>query len=392
VSDLAPVMSAERWVRVQDVFSAALDCEAAARSELVDRHCAGDEELRREVQSLLDSHERGGLLDQLARKITAPTLLRAHVAAMDWRGRRVAQYTVLEVLGSGAMGLVHKARDERLGRYVALKFLPPHLAALPDARQRFLLEARAAAALDHPNICTIHEIGLTTDGQPFIAMALYDAETLQARLARGALPIDDALAIAQQVASGLAKAHEHGVIHRDVKPSNIMLLCDGTVKILDFGVARLVDADVTLDEGTAVGTAAYMSPEQARGEPVDNRTDVWSLAVVLYEMILGARPFAGDDTLALRHAVLEVEPLPARDLRANLPDALDALLHKALAKAPEQRYTSMAQMATELAAFGERIRGHAVSPIGPVGPLSVVEDCQLSSGGERRRIARQVFF
>ncbi|MEA3179394.1 MAG: hypothetical protein QOI59_2917 [Gammaproteobacteria bacterium] len=387
MSDLAPVMSAERWVRVQDVFSAALECDAETRNQLVDRRCAGDEELRREVQSLLDSHERGGLLDQLARKITAPTLLRAHVAAMDWRGRRVAQYTVLEALGSGAMGLVHKARDERLGRYVALKFLPPHLAAQPDARQRFLLEARAAAALDHPNICTVHEIGLTTDGQPFIAMALYDAETLQARLARGALSIDDALAIAQQVASGLAKAHEHGVIHRDVKPSNIMLLCDGTVKILDFGVARIVDADVALDEGTAVGTAAYMSPEQARGEPVDSRTDVWSLAVVLYEMLVGARPFAGDDTLALRHAVLKVEPLPARDLRANLPDALDALLHKALAKAPEQRYTSMAQMATELAAFGGRIRRHAVPPIGPVSPLSVVEDCQLSSGGERRRIA-----
>src|SRR5882724_11955575 len=180
-------MSAERWVRVQDVFSAALDCEAQDRSELVDRHCAGDEELRREVQSLLDSHERGGLLDQLAQKISAPAMLRAHVAAMDWQGRRVAHYTVLEALGAGAMGLVHRARDERLGRYVALKFLPPHLAAQTDAKQRFLLEARAAAALDHPNICTIHEIGSTVDGQPFIAMALYDAETLQARLARGPL-------------------------------------------------------------------------------------------------------------------------------------------------------------------------------------------------------------
>jgi serine/threonine protein kinase/tetratricopeptide (TPR) repeat protein len=389
VNDLAPVMSAERWVRVQDVFSAALDCEAATRNELVDRHCAGDEELRREVQSLLDSHDRGGLLDQLAQKISAPTLLRARVAAMDWQGRRVAQYTVLEGLGAGAMGLVHKARDERLGRHVALKFLPPHLAAQPNAKQRFLLEARAAAVLDHPNICTIHEIGLTADGQPFIAMALYDAETLQARLARGALPIHDALAIAQQIANGLAKAHEHGVIHRDVKPSNIMLLSDGVVKILDFGVAWVADADVVLDKGTPVGTAAYMSPEQARGDPVDFRTDVWSLAVVLYEMITGARPFAVDNTLDLRHAVLKMEPLPARTLCPNLPGTLDALLHKALAKAPEQRHASMTEMATELAACSERTRAvaYAVSRTESAEPLPAVDDCQLPSGGERRRAA-----
>jgi serine/threonine protein kinase/tetratricopeptide (TPR) repeat protein len=385
VSDLAPVMSAERWVRVQDVFSAALDCEPATRSELVDRLCEGDAELSREVQSLLNSHERGGLLDQLAEKITAPALLRAHVAALDLRGRRVAHYTVLEALGAGAMGLVHKARDERLGRHVALKFLPQHLAAQPDAKQRFLLEARAAAALDHPNICTIHEIGSTTDGQPFIAMALYDGETLQARLARGSLGIDDALGIAQQIANGLAKAHEYGVIHRDVKPSNIMLLSDGTVKILDFGVARVADADAALNEGSAVGTAAYMSPEQARGDPVDFRTDVWSLGVVLYEMIGGARPFAGDNTLALRRAVLEAEPLPA--LRANLPGALDTLLRKALAKVPEQRHTSMAQMATELAACMERARAvtYAVSRTESAEPLSAVDD--FSSGGERRRAA-----
>jgi serine/threonine protein kinase/tetratricopeptide (TPR) repeat protein len=389
VSNLAPLMSAERWVRVQDVFSAALDCEPASRSELVDRCCAGDAELRREVQSLLDSHERGGLLDQLAEKISAPALLRARVAAMDWQGRRVAQYTVLEPLGAGAMGLVHKARDERLGRHVALKFLPPHLSAQPDAKQRFLLEARAAAVLDHPNICTIHEIGSTTDGQPFIAMALYDAETLQARLARGALAVEDALAIAQQIANGLAKAHEYGVIHRDVKPSNIMLLADGTVKILDFGVARLADADVMSEERTAVGTAAYMSPEQARGDSVDFRSDIWSLAVVLYEMIAGARPAADDNTLALRHAVLGVGPLPARMLRADLPDALEALLRKALAKAPEQRHASMAQMATELAACSERTRAaaYAVSRAESIEPLSVTDDSQFSSGGERRRAA-----
>jgi serine/threonine protein kinase/tetratricopeptide (TPR) repeat protein len=387
MNDLAPLMSAERWVRMQDVFSAALDCEPTARSEFVDRCCGDDAQLRREVQSLLTSHERGGLLDQLAEKISAPALLRARVSAMDWQGRRVAQYTVLEALGAGSMGLVHKARDERLGRYVALKFLPPHLAAQPDAKQRFLLEARAAAALDHPNICTVHEIGSTTDGQPFIAMALYDAETLAARLARGALAIEDAVSIALQVANGLAKAHEQGVIHRDVKPSNIMLLGDGTIKILDFGVARVADAEGMLEDGPAVGTVAYMSPEQARGDPVDFRSDVWSLGVVLYEMIAGARPFASDNTLALKHAVLRAEPPPACTLRANLPAALDTLLHKALNKVAEERHTSMAQMATELAACMERRRASTCAGSRTESAQPLVDGGQLSSGGERRRAA-----
>src|SRR5687767_14150626 len=165
-------MSAERWLRVQTLFSAALDCDVANRSELLNLQCADDAELRRDVESLLDSHESSGLVDELAEKITAPAVLRAQLATLDWHGRRVAQYTVLEALGAGAMGRIYKARDERLGRYVALKFLPAHLGAEPNARRRLLLEARAAAALDHPNICTIHEIGATEDGQQFIAMTL----------------------------------------------------------------------------------------------------------------------------------------------------------------------------------------------------------------------------
>ena len=360
-------------MRVQDVFSAALECEPAKRGELLEQQCAGDADLRQEVQSLLDSHECAGMLDQLAAKITAPAQLREHVSAMDWHGRKVAQYTVLEPLGSGAMGLVHKARDERLGRHVALKFLPPHLVAEPDARQRFLLEARAAAALDHPNICTIHEIGGTADGQPFIAMALYDGETLKTRLERGPLILDAAIAIGIQIANGLAKAHESGVIHRDVKPSNIMLLADGAVKILDFGVARIADESFALHEST-VGTAAYMSPEQARGEKVDFRTDIWSLGVVLYEMIASARPFVGDGTLALRDRVLTAEPTPLATLRRDLPASIDVVLSKALAKSPEQRQASMTQLAAELAAIPRSEATHA-------------NDGPISPSGERRRAA-----
>src|SRR5688572_13652859 len=216
-------MSADRWLRVQVLFSAALDCDPSARNELLDMQCAGDADLRRDVESLLESHERVGLVDDLAGKMTAPATLRDRFDAHEWQGRRVAQYTVLEPLGAGAMGRIYKARDERLGRYVALKFLPAHLGAEPNAKRRFLLEARAAAALDHPNICTIHEIGATNDGQQFIAMTLYDGETPQARPTRGPLALDDVVALGLQIANGLANAHDRGVIHRDVKPSNSML-------------------------------------------------------------------------------------------------------------------------------------------------------------------------
>ncbi len=175
-------MSAARWTRVQDVFAAAVECATAERDALLDRECADDPDLRREVESLLTGHERSGLMDGLAEALSAPVRWRSRIDAMEWRGRRVAQYSIVEQLGAGGMGFVYKAHDERLNRFVALKFLPPHLGARADAKQRFLVEARAAAQLDHPNICTIHEIGETPDGQLFIAMPLYEGETLEDRL------------------------------------------------------------------------------------------------------------------------------------------------------------------------------------------------------------------
>jgi serine/threonine protein kinase/tetratricopeptide (TPR) repeat protein len=381
-------MSAERWLRLQALFSAALDCDPSRRSELLDLQCA-DAELRREVESLIDSHERAGLVDDLAEKIIAPAALRTRLATLDWQGKRVAQYTVLEALGAGAMGRIYKARDERLGRYVALKFLPAHLGAEPEAKRRFLLEARAAAALDHPNICTIHEIGATNDGQPFIAMALYHGETLQARLTAGPLGLGEIVSITLQIAHGLAKAHEHGVIHRDVKPSNIMLLADGTAKILDFGIARIEDVPAVAHDGRALGTVAYMSPEQARGDVVDIRTDVWSLGVVLYEMLAGVRPFRGDNTQQLRHQLLTTEPRSVGALRPGLPGAVEALLRNALAKAPGERYASMAQMAEDLAALAPANRWpSSVGLRSDTTPTPEhVDDGTLSTSGERRRAA-----
>src|SRR6267378_2171295 len=253
------------------------------------------------------------------------------------------------------MGVVYKALDERLGRHVALKFLPPHLGVRPDAKRRFLHEARAAATLDHPNICTIHEIGETPEGQLFIAMPLYNGETLQARLMRGPLPCEDAVAIALQITSGLQQAHEHGIVHRDVKPSNVMLLSDGGAKILDFGVAKVEDVTIT-DGDIVLGTVAYMSPEQAVGRDVDHRADVWSVGVVLYEMLAGTRPFHGNSRQVLIDAILARDPEPVSAWRADLPAAIDDVVRRALAKPRDERYASMSSMAADLAALAEPSR------------------------------------
>jgi serine/threonine protein kinase/predicted ATPase len=364
-------MSPERWQRVHDVFVVAIACENAGERPLVlEKACGDDRELRLQVESLLEAHDRAGLVDDLADRMGAPALWRARIDLPGWKGRKVGQYEVLEPLAAGGMGVVYKARDARLGRQVALKFLPPHLGAQASAKERFLLEARTAAALDHPNICTIHEIGEADDGQLFIAMPLYDGETLEARLARGRLELCDAVAIALQVANGLAKAHEHKVVHRDIKPSNVMLLADGGVRVLDFGVARVDDASLTTQGAAAVGTVAYMSPEQGRGEPIDLRTDIWSLGVVIYEMITGTRPFDGENSRALTFSILNDEPAPVTATRADLPIEIDDVLRKALAKTPAHRYDSMRSLATDLA------------------PLAQHDDERPSSSiGERRRAA-----
>ncbi|MGH8179018.1 MAG: serine/threonine-protein kinase PknK [Steroidobacter sp.] len=373
--------SAARWLRVQDVFAAAVNCLTAERASLLDRECADDPGLRQDVESLLAGHERPGLIDGLAVQLSAPARWRSRVDAMEWQGKRVAQYSVLEQLGAGGMGFVYKARDERLNRQVALKFLPPHLSVRADAKQRFLIEARAAAQLDHTNICTVHEIGETADGQLFISMPLYDGETLQERLDRKPpLSFVEAASIALQIANGLAKAHEHGVVHRDVKPSNVMLLPDGGVKVLDFGVARVEDASLATHEGARFGTVAYMSPEQASGERVDARSDVWSLGVVLYEMITGERPFRGDSAHALVCSVLSADPKPIAELRPDAPTEIDALLDGALAKAPEQRFATMTRMASALASLLEA-GGFDTHFVGSS------RDKQRSAVGERRRAA-----
>ncbi len=209
-------------------------------------------------------------------------------------GKTISHYKILEKLGGGGMGVVYKAQDIKLKRTVALKFLPPELTREEEAKERFVHEAQSASALQHNNICTIHDIDDTDDGQMFICMDYYDGETLKKKIERGPLSVEEAIDITTQIARGLERAHEQKIVHRDIKPANLMVTSDGVVKIVDFGLAKLAGKTTVTKTGTTVGTVAYMSPEQARGEAVDHRTDIWALGVVLYEMLTGQLPFKGD--------------------------------------------------------------------------------------------------
>jgi Flp pilus assembly protein TadD len=264
-------------------------------------------------------------------------------------GQTVAgKYRIVRRLGRGGMGVVYEAEDLHLHRTVALKFLPAGLTADPEARERFVHEARAASGLDHPNICTIHDVDETEDGGLYIAMACYPGETLKERLARSAPAPAEAVRVAAEIAEGLAKAHEHGIVHRDIKPGNIMVTTDGLVKILDFGLAKLAGEARLTRPGTTVGTVAYMSPEQARGDDVDARTDLWSLGVILYEMAAGALPFGRDSERAVLHAIVHEEPRAVKDLRPGFPAEIGGVIRKALAKDPDRRYKTAGEMAADL--------------------------------------------
>jgi tetratricopeptide (TPR) repeat protein len=249
-------------------------------------------------------------------------------------GRTIAHYEIVEQLGRGGMGVVYRARDTRLNRFVALKFLPPRESVSRDARTRFMREAQAASALDHANICTIHEIGETDDGEQYIAMGLYEGRTLRAMLDEGPLDLDQAVAITRQLADALSCAHEAGIAHRDLKPENLVITTRGELKLLDFGLAKLADATRLTQAGTTLGTVHYMSPEQADARESDERSDIWSLGVILSEMLTGQRPFGGESPAAIMMSILSKDPSP---LPSSVPQAIAAVVHDCLQREPEAR-------------------------------------------------------
>src|SRR5437762_9178695 len=297
-------MKAERWKQVNDLFQSAVERAPGERAAFLDEACQGDEPLRHEVGSLLTSHERSENFIELPAYQVAPELV-TNDRPSALVGKLIGHYRIVSLIGVGGMGEVYLARDERLGRKIALKLLPNNLTTDETQLSRFKNEARSASALNHPNILTVYEIG-TEGNRQFIATEFIEGVTLRASIASGRMNPHAALEVAVQVASALAAAHEAGVVHRDIKPENIMLRPDGYAKVLDFGIAKLTERPAFDDHrvettallqtrrGLVLGTAHYMSPEQARGQKVDARSDIWSLGVVLYEMVAGSPPFRGE--------------------------------------------------------------------------------------------------
>jgi len=302
-------------------------------------------------------------------------------------GQKISHYQILEKLGGGGMGVVYQARDLKLERLVALKFLPHHLSADADAKSRFIQEAKSASALDHHNIGVIYEIDEMRDGQLFIAMAFYEGDTLKQRLAKDKLPVAQAIDLAIQMAQGLASAHKHGIVHRDIKPANAMLTKDGVVKIVDFGLAKLLKpvdhlAERLTRSGAILGTPPYMSPEQVRGIPVDHRTDLWSLGVVLYEMLTGQLPFQGDYELALLQAIAFE---PHKSLQTYVPEsstALEVIVTRALMKNPAERYQSASEFIDDLHTPHSTTRPTRTIVAAPVGDIVILSDAPNRSPHE----------
>ena len=264
------------------------------------------------------------------------------------KGITVAErYTIIEELGRGGMGVVYKAKDTKLKRTVALKFLPPELTHIPEVHERFTREAQAAAALDHPNICTVYEFDQAKDTN-FISMAYIEGQSLRKKIESGPVELMEAINIVTQVAEGLQEAHKKGVVHRDIKSANIIVTEKGQAKIMDFGLARVTESTLVTQEGMTMGTVTYMSPEQARGEKVDHRTDIWSLGVVLYEMLTGKLPFRGEHEQAIVYGILKENPEPISDLKPDIPVSIAQVVNKALEKDPDKRYQQVKKLLDDL--------------------------------------------
>ncbi len=368
-------MTLERWKKLDALFHEALELQGEARVIHLARVCGDDEQLREEASRLIAAHERAGSF------IDSPIFAEPEGPTNDEYnespvGRRIGPYQVVSLLGQGGMGKVFLAEDIRLERKVALKMLPGAFTQNPDRVRRFEREAKAASSLNHPNILTIYEIG-EADGAHYIVSEFVEGETLRQRMQRGTLSLAMALDVARQVAGALAAAHSAGIVHRDIKPENVMARPDGLVKILDFGLAKLTErpaaipkaggdlksiavSQLSTEPGLVVGTAQYMSPEQARGLRVDHRTDIFSLGVMLYEMLAGRRPFEGATMSDVIAAILTKDPEPIEELRSESGVRFAQAVIRCLAKEREERFQTVGEFATQLQATTERSEQSAI--------------------------------
>jgi eukaryotic-like serine/threonine-protein kinase len=351
------------WARVKAIFDNAVVLHADARAAFLGGVCGSDSRLRQQIEELLAASDRAGTFLETA------AVASVERSTDDLIGRTVDTYRIVSHVGAGGMGAVYKAHDSKLDREVALKLLPRDVASNPDHLRRFHTEAHAASSLSHPNILVVHDYG-ELDGRPFIVSEFVEGETLRQRLDRGPLAITDSIGIAVQIASALSAAHARAIVHRDVKPENVMVRPDGYVKVLDFGIAKLVRppaldtavATLGTQTGVLIGTPYYMSPEQAEGQMVDARSDIFSLGVILYEITTGFRPFNGKTPLAVLSSILKDDPPPVTALNPAAPVGLVHIIERCLAKDRQHRYSSAVEVGRDLDAVAQSLRSHENPP------------------------------